>query len=112
MTDLFIEDIPYEEIVGDLNEVTGRKFKPMTPLYIERIQNQWKNGARLKDFKKVNRVMTKDWKGTNMEKHLNPDVLYGDKFDKYLNSPDKTNVSERTRNNKSASEQYKRSLRG
>ncbi len=85
MTDLFIEDIPYEEIIGHLNELTGKKFRVTTPLYIERIQNQWKQGNRLNDFKYVNTVKAEEWLGTHMESNLNPDNLYGQFFDKYRN---------------------------
>lgn len=42
-------------------------------------------GFTLEDFKKVILKKSKQWKGTNMERFLRPETLFGTKFEGYLN---------------------------
>jgi hypothetical protein len=37
------------------------------------------------DFKSVIDKKSKEWLGTNMERYLRPDTLFGTKFESYLN---------------------------
>ena len=39
----------------------------------------------LDDFKSVIDKKSKEWLGTNMERYLRPDTLFGTKFESYLN---------------------------
>jgi len=84
------EKIPYSEIISDLNEVFGKKYKDKTEETRKAIRRWWKQGFRLEDFKTVHRIKLKKWKGTEWEKYLRPSTLYGPKFEEYLNeSPDR-----------------------
>lgn len=78
-------DIPFLEIVSDLNTRTGKNFKPDSRMVTRNVSARWKEGYRLDDFRHVNTVKVDEWLGTDMAKHLNPDTLYGNNFEKYRN---------------------------
>lgn len=79
-------DIPYQEIINDLNQKAGKKFKAGTDSTIKHINARWAEGFRLEDFKHVNSNKSDEWKNDKkMEKYLAPDTLYSGKFDRYLN---------------------------
>ena len=42
-------------------------------------------GYSLDDFKQVIEKKVNEWKGTEMEKYLRPETLFGTKFENYLN---------------------------
>ena len=50
----------------------------------------------LDDFKSVIDKKSKEWLGTNMERYLRPDTLFGTKFESYLNQniPSKKDTGE------------------
>lgn len=81
-------DIPFDEIIEDLNSVTKRegrqKFKTGDNTK-DSIRARFKDGYTLEDFKHVHRVKAQEWTGTDMEVYLNPDTLYRPtKFPKYV----------------------------
>lgn len=84
------EVIPFEEIIDDLNDVlelTGRfRFHASTKKYRQKIHARWNERKRtLADFRLVNRVKVSEWRNDpKMRQYLNPETLYGTKFDKYL----------------------------
>ena len=51
-----------------------------------------KEGYELKDFKHVINVMSATWMGTDYERYLQPQTLFGNKFDSYLNRSMPNNV--------------------
>ena len=53
----------------------------------ERIRARWREGFRLDDFKRVIDVKCAEWLGTDFEKYLCPETLFGTKFEKYANQP-------------------------
>ena len=79
-------DIPFAEIVGYLNERAGKRFRNGRPQTRTHIRARWAEGYRIEDFKQVIDTKVAEWLGTDMEKHLCPDTLFGSKFEKYLNS--------------------------
>lgn len=93
--DNITKDIPFFEIIENLNKVISKNFKPTTEVYKAKIRARWKDGYRLDDFIYVNMVKAQEWlNDSDMKKHLNPETLYGNKFHKYRQQePKLTNLS-------------------
>ena len=72
-------------VIEYLNKICGTKYKTSSQktkdLIIARINDGF-NGA---DFKIVIDNKHSDWKGTEHEKYLRPETLFGNKFEGYLN---------------------------
>lgn len=79
-------NVPFEQIIGLLNEKTGKKFRYATPKYQACIRARWKEGFRTPDFEKVIENRLAKW-GTDpvMAEYLRPETLFGTKFEGYLN---------------------------
>ncbi|MEG0308772.1 MAG: conserved phage C-terminal domain-containing protein [Clostridium sp.] len=73
------------EIVEYFNERTGKKFKSSTKETVKLIQERFKEGFTLEDFKKVIDNMKAKWTSTKFEEYLVPTTLFGSKFENYLN---------------------------
>lgn len=81
------DDIPYSEIISDLNTVCGKSYRVSSGGTKEKIAARWHEGFRLEDFKKVHRNQASRWlKDPQYNAYLRPETLYGTKFDSYLNS--------------------------
>ncbi|MBZ8174782.1 conserved phage C-terminal domain-containing protein [Staphylococcus delphini] len=80
-----VSQIPYKEIVEYLNQKTGKHYKHNTAKTKEFIKARWNQDFNLDDFKKVINNKVSEWKGTDMEKYLRPETLFGTKFEGYLN---------------------------
>lgn len=82
-----LPEIPFEEIISHLNILAQKKrgFDWTTEYNQKQIKRRWKEGRRLEDFLYVNQVKSEEWLATDMENHLNPETLYGNKMEKYLN---------------------------
>lgn len=86
-------EIPFDEIVEDLNDVIGlvgrHRFKSQSEYIRKEIRGRWAEGYRLEDFKHVHRAQVSHWlNDPKMRKHLAPDTLYrASKFPKYLANP-------------------------
>lgn len=78
-------EIPYQEIIDYLNEQTGKAFKSNTVKTRKFIQARFSEGYKTDDFKRVIRQKVQDWKGTEQDKYLRPETLFGTKFEGYLN---------------------------
>lgn len=72
-------------IVEYLNQTCGTRYKHSTVNTQKHIRARLKDGYVFEDFKTVIDKKAKEWKGTDMEKYLCPDTLFGSKFEKYLN---------------------------
>ena len=79
------EQIPYEEIIDYLNFKTNSNYKHTTQKTKDLIKARINNGFTLEDFKKVIDNKSKEWLGTDFEKFLRPETLFGNKFEGYLN---------------------------
>lgn len=81
-----ILSIPYSEIVDYLNKKTGKNFRSSTPKTQKLIKARWNEGYRLEDFFQVIDTKCSQWlKDTKMNKYLQPETLFGTKFEGYLN---------------------------
>ena len=75
------------EIVTFLNEKTGSRYKVSTPKTVRLIEARLKEGFTVADFHAVIEKKNREWSGTEMEKYLRPETLFGTKFEGYLNQP-------------------------
>ena len=74
-----------QEVITYLNQVTKKNFNKNTASHHKYIKARLKEGYELKDFKHVVNVMAATWMGTDYERYLQPQTLFGTKFDSYLN---------------------------
>ena len=73
-------------VVEILNIETDKKFSPDTKLTRKLIQDRLNDGYGLEDFKRVIEKKCDAWKSDPiMESYLKPSILFGPKFDEYLN---------------------------
>lgn len=83
------DDIPYSEIISDLNQLLHTNYSDQTEDYRKKIRARWKEGYRFKDFQIVHDKKYRQWIGSDMAKHLCPATLYAKShFDSYLNQPE------------------------
>lgn len=76
---------PYKDVIDYLNQQTGKNYKSITKKNQTVIRARTDEGFSLDDFKRVIDNKVAEWKGTNMEKYLRPETLFGTKFEGYLN---------------------------
>ena len=81
-----------QEVITYLNQVTNKNFNKNTASHHKYIKARLKEGYELKDFKHVVNVMAATWMGTDYERYLQPQTLFGNKFDSYLNRSMPNNV--------------------
>lgn len=72
-------------IIDYLNNKLGSKYRYNTPNTQRRIKARLNDGYSECDFFNVIDKKYDEWHGTDMEKYLCPDTLFGSKFEKYLN---------------------------
>jgi uncharacterized phage protein (TIGR02220 family) len=77
-----------ERIVGYINELAGTSMRYKAEGHRLHIQRRLNKGATEEEMREVIRKMAAMWKGTSYAKHLNPETLFGNKFDKYLDMPE------------------------
>ena len=75
------------EVIIYLNSKAKKNFKVNTASHQKFIKARLKEGYVLEDFKKVVDIMVAKWKGTEYEQYLQPQTLFGNKMDNYLNQP-------------------------
>ena len=77
-----------EEILNDLNRLTGKNFRHTTKDFVKTINARLNEGYTLEDFKKVNKTKFEEWKhDAQFSRFLRPATLYCAKhFDTYLNT--------------------------
>jgi uncharacterized phage protein (TIGR02220 family) len=78
------------QIIDTLNLVLGTRYKSTTPKTVKLIHDRLKEGFTVSDFEIVIRKMFRVWTGTEYEKFLRPETLFGTKFESYLNRTDTT----------------------
>ena len=76
-----------KEIVGYLNAKLGTRYMPANEKTRRLITARFNENRKytVADFKEVIDKKVKEWKGTEMEKYLRPETLFGTKFESYLN---------------------------
>lgn len=78
-------EIYINNIIYILNKTLGTKYKPTTKKTRTLIQARLGEGFTLEDFETVIKKKAKEWIGTEYEKFLRPETLFGTKFESYLN---------------------------
>lgn len=76
-----------KEVISYLNLKAKKNFKVDTASHQKFIKARLKEGYVLEDFKKVVDIMVVKWKDTEYEQYLQPQTLFGNKMDNYLNQP-------------------------
>lgn len=76
---------PITEIIDYLNLKTNKNYKTTTQKTRALIKARMNEHFTVDDFKIVINKMCTEWMGTNMEKYLRPETLFGTKFESYLN---------------------------
>ena len=76
-----------KEVISYLNLKAKKNFKVDTASHQKFIKARLKEGYVLEDFKKVVDIMVAKWKATEYEQYLQPQTLFGNKMDNYLNQP-------------------------
>ena len=76
-----------KEVISYLNLKAKKNFKVDTASHQRFIKARLKEGYVLEDFKKVVDIMVAKWEGTEYEQYLQPQTLFGNKMDNYLNQP-------------------------
>lgn len=77
----------YTDIIGYLNEKTGKAYKSTSRKTRSAIHARLEEGFRPEDFKAVIDRKCIDWLGDpKMEEFLRPETLFGTKFESYLNA--------------------------
>jgi uncharacterized phage protein (TIGR02220 family)/predicted phage replisome organizer len=76
----------YSSIVSYLNNKAGTKYKATTKNTRKAIHARLSDGFTLDDFKTVIDKKCVEWTGTEFEKYLRPETLFGNKFEGYLNA--------------------------
>ncbi|WP_407453520.1 conserved phage C-terminal domain-containing protein [Methanobrevibacter sp.] len=77
------QDIKY--IVEYLNSKANTNYKDTTKDTAKCINARLNEGFTVEDFKSVIDKKCSEWMGTDMEKYLRPQTLFGTKFESYLN---------------------------
>ena len=89
-TDIDIEEEKekdiYIYIVQHLNEKAGTKYKHTSKKTQTCIHARLAEGYSVDDFKTVIEKKCADWIGTDYEKFLRPETVFGTKFESYLNA--------------------------
>lgn len=75
------------QIVEHLNAAAGTKYRSRSDSTKRAIHARLSEGYVIRDFITVIDKKVTEWKGTEMEKYLRPQTLFGTKFESYLNQP-------------------------
>lgn len=73
------------KIIYILNNACGTKYRATTKKTRTLIQARLNEGFTLEDFETVILKKSNEWVGTEYEKYLRPETLFGTKFEGYLN---------------------------
>jgi uncharacterized phage protein (TIGR02220 family) len=74
-----------KDIIEYLNTKLGTKYKSNAECINKHINARLNEGFTLEDFKTVIDKKYDEWAGTEMDKFLRPETLFGTKFQQYLN---------------------------
>lgn len=82
-------------IIGALNSFCNTKYRHTTEKTRRLIRARLKEGFSEEDFWTVIKKKSAQWMGTDMEKFLRPETLFGTKFESYLNEHARENEEAR-----------------
>lgn len=81
------EPDPTEEVIHHLNHRLGTQYKTTTQATRKLIKARLKEGFTVEDMKLVIDKKAAEWVGSpKMAQYLRPDILFGNKFEGYLNA--------------------------
>lgn len=80
------DTIPYDSIVAYLNDKAGTNYRASTAKTKTAIHARFSEGFTEEDFRCVIDKKCAEWIGTEWEKFLRPETLFGTKFEGYLNA--------------------------
>lgn len=100
-----------EEAIMYLSKKTNTHYNPKSPSFQKMIIPLLANNFTLEDLKKVIDKKYLEWKGTDFEKYLRPETLFGMKFLTYLHEQPRIAKNQLVKL-LLASEQAKQSFRG
>lgn len=80
------DTIPYISIVEYLNEKAGTRYKASSAKTKTAIRARFEEGFTEADFRCVIDKKCAEWIGTEWERFLRPETLFGTKFEGYLNA--------------------------
>lgn len=86
-----------KKVISYLNEKTGSKYKDTTESTQSKIIARLNECFMLDDFIVVIDKKSKEWMGTEYQKYLRPETLFGTKFESYLNQQDIPKVASNNR---------------
>jgi uncharacterized phage protein (TIGR02220 family) len=75
----------YKDVIDYLNQKTNSNYKHTTKKTQDLIKARVNEKFTIDDFKTVIDKKIKSWTGTEWEKYLRPETLFGTKFESYLN---------------------------
>jgi uncharacterized phage protein (TIGR02220 family) len=84
-----------KNIIDFLNDKSGSNFKHTTATTQKHISARLKEGFVLDDFEKVIVIKVDEWSGTDYEKFIRPETLFGNKFESYLNQTTQKRLEEK-----------------
>ena len=76
----------FKEIIFYLNEKAGMNYRAASKKTQSCIHARLAEGFTIEDFKIVIDKKCAEWIGTEYEKYLRPETLFGTKFESYLNA--------------------------
>lgn len=80
----------YESVIEFLNQKAHTNYKASSSKTKKLLHARISEGFKLDDFKTVIQKKCEDWLGTDYEKYLRPETLFGTKFENYLNQKSKS----------------------
>ena len=90
----------YSEVIDYLNIKAGTSYRVNTKNTQSLINARIAEGYTIEDFKTVIDIKCKSWIGTEWEKYLRPQTLFGSKFENYLNENKKGPIAVGPKENK------------
>lgn len=96
----------YIKVIQHLNEKAGTRYKPSSSKTKTCIHARLAEGFTLDDFYTVIDKKCAEWIGTEWEKFLRPETLFGTKFEGYLNSKGRVNGNGRDQQSSSENPDY------
>lgn len=77
----------YSSVISRLNEKAGTSYRSSSKATQGHINARLAEGYTVENFYTVIDKKCAEWRGTDMEKYLRPETLFGSKFENYLNAP-------------------------
>lgn len=96
----------YKSVIDCLNEKAGTRYRYSSKKTQTCIQARIKEGFTLEDFHTVIDKKCSEWIGTEFEKFLRPETLFGTKFESYLNAKIVRKQVQKSKFNNFESRQY------